>query len=126
MYSDQFFNTGQDVLDYALEEFGYSGSYDHVVSYAMPLIGKLLESFFRVEDIPDVEGTFRDRYEVLRRALVNINAQTIFGPVQFNEYQRNNGRGAAGTQWLPKSSISTDSGPSNLNMFWLVLRHRIY
>lgn len=109
VYSDQFFNTGQEVLDYALEEFGYSGSYDHVVSYAMPtLIGKLLESFFRVEDIPDVEGTFRDRYEVLRRALVNINAQTIFGPVQFNEYQRNNGRGAAGTQWLPKSSISTD------------------
>ena len=61
------------------------------------LIQSLLESYFRVEDFPDVGGTFTDRYEVLRRALVNLNAQTIFGPVQFNEFQRNNGRGAAGT-----------------------------
>ncbi|KAL7532547.1 hypothetical protein ACHAXR_007278 [Thalassiosira sp. AJA248-18] len=110
VYSDQFFKTGQEVLDYGLKEFGYIGSYDHVVSYAMPtLVGKLIESFFRVEDLPDVTGTFRDRYEVLRRALVNINAQTIFGPVQFNQYQRNNGRGAAGMQWIPSSMITSTS-----------------
>jgi len=109
IYSDKFFNTGQEVLDYGLKEFGYSGSYDHVVSYAMPtLIQSLLESYFRVEDFPDVGGTFTERYEVLRRALVNLNAQTIFGPVQFNKFQRNNGRGAAGTQWLPSTSITSD------------------
>uniref|UniRef100_A0A7S4K6M6 G-protein coupled receptors family 3 profile domain-containing protein n=1 Tax=Odontella aurita TaxID=265563 RepID=A0A7S4K6M6_9STRA len=110
VYSDQFFNTGQEVIDYGLEKYGYVGNYDHVVSYSMPiLISKLIESFFRVKDLPDVAGTFQDRYEQLRRAFVNINAQTIFGPVQFNEYQRNNGRGAAGMQWIPSSSISSTS-----------------
>lgn len=103
-YSDTFFRTGQDVIEYGLEEFGYSGSYDHVVSYTIPtLFGNLLESFFRIDDFPDVMGAFSNQYEVLRRAMVNIKTATIFGPVSFNKYQRNIGRGPAGMQWIQTS-----------------------
>jgi hypothetical protein len=107
-YSDEFFETGQDVLNYGLGEFGYLGSYDQVVSYAIPtILATLIESFFRIDDLPDVPGIFSNEYEVIRRALVNLNAETLFGPVSFNEYQRNNGRGAAGMQWIPRSSRSS-------------------
>jgi hypothetical protein len=107
-YSDQFFDTGQDVLDYGLEQFGYAGNYDHVVSYAIPnLIADYIGSFFRIDDYPDVDNAFLNNYEGLRRALINFNAHTIFGPIAFNEYQRNSGRGAAGMQWIePRASIS--------------------
>ncbi len=103
-YSDDFFESGQDILDYGLKEFGYSGSYDHVVSYAIPnLIAELVQSFFRIDDVPDVDFTYLERYDDLRKAFIYINANTIFGPVSFNEFQRNNGRGAAGAQWIPVS-----------------------
>jgi hypothetical protein len=103
-YSDNFFDSGQDVLDYGLEEFGYTGSYDHVVSYAIPnLIADLIQTFFRIDDFPDIADALSNRYDDLRKALSFINAHTIFGPVSFNEYQRNDGRGAAGVQWMPTS-----------------------
>lgn len=105
LYSDKFFESGQAVLDHGLEKFGYSGSYDHVVSYAMPmLIVELIMSFFRIADAPNVTDVFENRYEELRRAFVNMQANTIFGPVSFNQHQRNQGRGAAGTQWIPEGS----------------------
>jgi hypothetical protein len=107
-YSDNFFDSGQDVLNYGLDEFGYTGSYDHVVSYAIPnLIADLIQTFFRIDDFPDVADAFSNRYDDLRKALSFINAQTIFGPVSFNEYQRNSGRGAAGFQWIPASYVDT-------------------
>jgi hypothetical protein len=103
-YSDNFFESGQDVLDYGLKEYGYTGSYDHVVSYAIPnLIADLIQTFFRIDDVPDVASAFSDRYDDVRKALLYINAQTIFGPVVFNKYQRNSGRGGAGMQWIPAS-----------------------
>ena len=68
VYSDKFFETGQAVLDYGIEQFGYEGSYDHVVSYAMPmLIVELLQSFYRITDAPNVTDTFENRYEELRK-----------------------------------------------------------
>ena len=78
----------------------------------MPMfLAKLLQSYFRVQDSPDVAAALGDgNYEMVRRHLVNINVDTIFGPVSFNEYQRNIGRGAAGTQWIPASSVSSSSG----------------
>ena len=107
-YSDNFFYSGQDLLNYGLDEFGYTGSYDHVVSYAIPnLIADLIQTFFRIDDFPDIADALLNRCEDLRKALSFINAQTIFGPVSFNEYQRNNGRGAAGVQWIPTSYGNT-------------------
>mmetsp|Transcript_3190 Transcript_3190/g.6725 ORF Transcript_3190/g.6725 Transcript_3190/m.6725 type:complete len:965 (+) Transcript_3190:114-3008(+) len=107
VYSDKYFETGKAVLEYGKEKFGYMGSYDHVVSYAMPmLIVELLTSFFKIVDSPNVTDTLVNRYEEIRRSLTNINAHTIFGPVSFNEYQRNDGRGAAGTQWVQKGNAT--------------------
>lgn len=107
VYSDKYFESGQAVLEHGKEKFGYLGSYDHVVSYAMPmLISELITSFFRIADSPNVTDVFVNRYEEIRRSLVNINAHTIFGPVSFNEYQRNQGRGAAGTQWIQKANTT--------------------
>ncbi|KAK1740327.1 GABA-B receptor [Skeletonema marinoi] len=107
VYSDKYFETGKAVLEYGKEKFGYMGSYDHVVSYAMPmLIVELLTSFFKIADSPNVTDTLVNRYEEIRRSLTNINAHTIFGPVSFNEYQRNDGRGAAGTQWVQKGNVT--------------------
>ena len=77
----------------------------------MPMfLAELLQSYFRVQDSPNVAAALGDdNYEMVRRHLVNINVDTIFGPVSFNEYQRNIGRGAAGTQWIPASSVSSPS-----------------
>jgi len=112
-YSDDFFETGQDILDFGLEEYGYTGSYDHVVSYAIPtLIANKVQSFFRIDDVPDVGSTFINRYEDLRKSFLYINADTIFGPVSFNEFQRNNGRGGAGTQWIPANYGTADQNLS--------------
>ena len=95
------------MLEYGKEQFGYMGNYDHVVSYAMPmLIVELLTSFFRIADSPNVTDVLVNGYEEIRRSLMNMNANTIFGPVSFNEYQRNNGRGAAGTQWVQKGNVT--------------------
>jgi len=103
-YSDQFFESGQDVLDYGFQEYGYTGSYDHVVSYAIPnLIADLIQKFYRIDNFPNVADSFSTRYEDIRKALLYINAKTIFGPVSFNKYQRNSGRGGAGMQWIPAS-----------------------
>ncbi|KAL7535580.1 hypothetical protein ACHAWF_005205 [Thalassiosira exigua] len=106
VYSDRFFESGRAVLDFGLEDFGYAGSYDHVVSYVMPmLIVELLQTFYRVTDYPNVTESSR-----AGRSLSTLNAHTIFGPVSFNEYQWNNGQGAAGTQWIKTKTHGENAG----------------
>ena len=103
-YGDRFFQSGVHLLEYNEQQFGYYGTYDSVVSYAIPMIfAAHLENAYRVEDNPDPLTDFssEEGYERLRRDLIMLNIDSIFGPVQFNEAQRNIGRGAAGTQWLP-------------------------
>ncbi|CAB9511865.1 Gamma-aminobutyric acid (GABA) B receptor [Seminavis robusta] len=107
LYSDRFFESGKDVLVYNEQKFGYYGSYDTVVAYAIPMIfAQHMEAFYRVVDDPDPDADFytEEGYERLRRAMVVINTQTIFGPLAYNEDQRNIGRGAAGTQWQMQST----------------------
>jgi 7 transmembrane sweet-taste receptor of 3 GCPR len=64
-----------------------------------------MESFYRVIDDPNPEADFgtAEGYETLRRAMVVLNTDTIFGPLSYNDDQRNVGRGAAGTQWQPQT-----------------------
>jgi len=62
-----------------------------------------LESFYRVVDDPDpsVDFSTEEGYEQLRRAMIVLTTDTIFGPLSYDKFQRNNGRGSAGTQWQP-------------------------
>lgn len=106
-YGDKYFDTGADLLEYNEPIFGYRGSYDMVVSYAMVvLFAQHLQAAYRIVDNPDPAADFAtpEGYERLRRDMIILNVETIFGTVSFNEYQRNEGRGAAGTQWLPQIS----------------------
>jgi hypothetical protein len=101
-YADNYFESGQNLLSHNQRKFGYQGNYDTVVSYAIAMLyASHLQAFFRVVDEPDVEDAFLNRYEELRRNLVVLNADTLFGPVVFNQNQRNMGRGSAASQWLP-------------------------
>lgn len=103
-YSDPYFESGQDLLNHNRRNFGYLGTYDQVVSYAIPnLFSHHLVSHYRVIDNPNPVGDFQDdaKRELLRRDMIVLTAETLFGPVSFNELQRNVGRGAAGMQWLP-------------------------
>jgi 7 transmembrane sweet-taste receptor of 3 GCPR len=88
-----------------------------VVSYAIPvLFSQHLQAAYRVTDEPDplLDFSNADGRERLRRAMVVLTAETIFGPVAFNEYQRNIGRGSAGTQWLPDSSTANGGSVNRL------------
>ena len=106
-YGDKYFDSGADLLSYNENIFGYRGSYDMVVSYAMVvLFSQHLQAAYRIMDNPDPAADFAsvEGYERLRRDMIILNVETIFGTVSFNEFQRNEGRGAAGTQWLPVES----------------------
>jgi len=106
-YSDKYFKSGKDLLRHNQGVFGYLGNYDQVVAYAIPVLyAQHLLASYRVEDNPDPVADFQDdeRREYLRRDMIVLNVPTIFGQVAFNEQQRNIGRGAAGSQWLPLSS----------------------
>ena len=74
-----------------------------------------LESFYRVVDDPDPATDFatEEGYERLRRAMVVLTTETIFGPLTFDDHQRNNGRGAAGTQWQVDTTTITSSSSTN-------------
>eukprot|EP00934_Nitzschia_sp_Nitz4_P002197 Nitzschia sp. Nitz4//scaffold242_size29646//5712//8904//NITZ4_008047-RA/size29646-processed-gene-0.10-mRNA-1//1//CDS//3329543803//2197//frame0 len=112
-YSDDYCDTGTEVLAGVGSLFGYYGSYDVVVSYSIPvLFSQHLQSAYRVQDNPDpvLDFSTSEGRENLRRAMLVMNVDTIFGPVSFNDNQRNNGRGAAATQWLP---IEDDGSYSN-------------
>lgn len=106
-YGDKYFATGADLLAYNEPIFGYVGNYDMVVSYAVIILfSQHLQAAYRVLDKPDPAADFAspEGYERLRRDMIILNVETIFGTVSFNEFQRNVGRGAAGTQWLPTST----------------------
>jgi hypothetical protein len=111
-YADAYFTSGQQLLDYNQEIFGYLGSYDQVVSYAIPvLFAQHLQATYRVTDVPTPEADFANSEgrERLRRAMLVLNVETIFGQVAFDAKQRNIGRGAAGTQWLPLGGSNSNS-----------------
>ena len=112
-YGDKYFSSGADLLTYNEDIFGYRGSYDMVVSYAMVvLFSQHLQAAYRILDEPDPMTDFGtpEGYERLRRDMIILNVETIFGTVSFNEFQRNEGRGAAGTQWLPVEVNNTETG----------------
>jgi hypothetical protein len=103
-YSDRYFDSGLDVLLHNEKQFMYMGDYDQVVSYAIPILyAQHLQAAYRVQDNPRPLEDFAtdEGREILRRAMVVLNVDSIFGPIAFDDNQRNNGRGAAGTQWLP-------------------------
>jgi hypothetical protein len=111
-YSDAYFGSGQELLEYNRAIFGYLGNYDQVVSYAIPvLFAQHLQASYRVTDVPTPMADFDtvDGRERLRRAMLVLNVETIFGQVAFDDHQRNIGRGAAGTQWLPSSSFAVNT-----------------
>lgn len=113
-YSDRYFPNGKAVLDFNEEMLGYYGNYDMVVSYAVPVLySQHIQASYRIEDNPTVLEDFSSEigYEKLRRDLLVLSVDTIFGPFVLDNNQRNTGRGAAGTQWLPDNS--TESGIRN-------------
>lgn len=110
-YGDEYYASGQDLLGESESRFGYFGTYDFVVSYAIPMLFlDHLKATYRVTDDPDPAGEFGSTigYEKLRRSMVILDAENIFGPVSFDDNQRNIGRAPAGTQWLPESNNSSN------------------
>jgi hypothetical protein len=116
-YSDRYFDSGLDVLLYNQEQYKYMGNYDQVVSYAIPILyAQHLQAAYRVQDTPRPLEDFAtdEGREILRRAMVVLNVDSIFGPVAFNDFQRNIGREAAGTQWLPLNPDDSSSFTNTL------------
>ena len=78
---------------------------------AIPLLyAEHLISSYRVVDFPDPLSDFRSAVgrELLRRDMVVLTADSIFGPISFDSNKRNVGREAAGTQWLRPLEISQE------------------
>ena len=101
-YSDEYFESGQALLDHTANLFGYAGDYNTVVSYAIPMVfAQNLQAAFRLDDSPDVLATLAtdEGYDRLVQTMLRLDIDTIYGPVRFNQYQRNSGRGGAATQW---------------------------
>jgi hypothetical protein len=73
------------------------------------LFAQHLVSAYRIVDDPDpiVDFASEAGREGLRRDMLVLKADTLFGPVSFDENQRNNGREAAGSQWLPNKVAET-------------------
>jgi hypothetical protein len=107
IYSDKHFSSGIEFLDSQEDALGYRGSYDMIVSYSiMSLFAKHLQWSYRTANTPTVEEDFGSviGYEKLRRDLLVLKAQTLFGPFSLQVgQQQNSGREVAGTQWLPSS-----------------------
>eukprot|EP00522_Entomoneis_paludosa_P014666 CAMPEP_0172445956 /NCGR_PEP_ID=MMETSP1065-20121228/5692_1 /TAXON_ID=265537 /ORGANISM="Amphiprora paludosa, Strain CCMP125" /LENGTH=956 /DNA_ID=CAMNT_0013196971 /DNA_START=158 /DNA_END=3029 /DNA_ORIENTATION=+ len=105
-YNDQFFDSGLEMIEANEAEVGYYGGYDMLVSYAVPILfAQHLQQAYRVFDnpTPDEDILTPSGREVLRRRMLDLRADTLFGPVQFNDNQRNIGRGSAAVQWQPDS-----------------------
>lgn len=109
-FADEFFESGQDMLQEAHRRFGAVPHYNTVVTYAtIMLMRSHLEAAYATVDFPDPVGDFKNpvRRENLRRQLRLLQADTIFGPIRFDPiYQRNIGRDAVGLQWLPAEDNS--------------------
>ncbi|CAB9515366.1 Gamma-aminobutyric acid (GABA) B receptor [Seminavis robusta] len=115
-YSDAYYASGQDLLVQSEQRFGYFGTYDFVVSYSIPMLFvEHLKNTYRVTDHPDPETDFQTNYEMLRRSMVILDGTTLFGPVSFDDNQRNIGRAPAGTQWLTNSTNLHNKGSALMN-----------
>lgn len=108
-YSDRYFESGSALLDHNEKEFGYRGTYDIVAGYSMTILfSQHIAAQYRIIDDPTIEEDFasEEGYESLRRNLLVLSADTLFGPFSLDRHQRNNGRSAAASQWLPAESNS--------------------
>jgi hypothetical protein len=105
LYSDPYVKSGNELFNWAQKELGYRGSYDLVVSYSIAVLcSQHLATFYRIVDDPKVAEDLSDpeQYEILRRDLLVMRVDTLFGTFQLDPvYHRNIGRSVVGTQWLP-------------------------
>lgn len=97
-YSDEYFATGQEALDYGAEMFGYNLSYGALGAYhAIYMIYQTTASFVKTKDLPDVDGAYQNQYEELRRHMLGLSIpKSLYGPTSFGANRRNIGRGSAG------------------------------
>lgn len=108
-YSDKYFHSGSELLALNEEQFGYRGTYDVVACYSIAvLFSHHIQSRYRIIDHPKIEEDFASdvAYETLRRDLLGLTTNTLFGPFSLDDNQRNVGRGAAGSQWLLDARIN--------------------
>ena len=91
----------------------HTWTYDSVGSYVIPFVYmKAMQKAWRYDTVNDTEAADllgdATRYEKFRVALsLLLEAQTLFGPVEFDTRRRNVGRGPANMQYLPTSIGST-------------------
>lgn len=102
-YGDAYFSSGTAMLDTLREQTGYQGDYDAIMTYcATMLIYLHLRDAYIVEDEPNpVQDFLTDPVRLQRQLRLLKTDDSIFGPISFNEDQRNNGRASAAMQWLP-------------------------
>ena len=97
-YKDEYFPSGQSMLDEGKRRFGYEFGYLGLGTYhALYIMYKNVESYFKTEDEPMVARAFDQNYEQIRRELLGLNVPlSINGPTAFDRNRRNVGRGSAG------------------------------
>jgi hypothetical protein len=103
-YSDRYFNSGADLVSFTLNMFGYVGTHNLVAAYSTAvLFSQHIASHYRISNDPTVAQDFASEqgYEILRRDLLILTTDTLFGPFALNNFRRNVGRSAAASQWLP-------------------------
>lgn len=111
-YSDRYFNTGAELLAYTEMEFDYIGTHNLVAAYSTAvLFSQHIAARYRISNTPTVAEDFASEqgYEILRRDLLVLTTDTLFGPFALNNFKRNVGRGAAASQWLPNTDINASS-----------------
>ena len=106
-YSDEFFGTIEALVDAGEAAFGYRFDYDYVSSYScVYVLYRALRARYDNEAV-DAAGLAAeladaDGYAQLRANLARLEAlETVFGPVGFDEMQRNAGRNPGAVQPLP-------------------------
>ncbi|KAH8047316.1 hypothetical protein JL722_13127 [Aureococcus anophagefferens] len=109
-YSDEFFGTIEALVDAGEAAFGYRFDYDYVSSYACVYVlyralraryaNEAVDAAGLAAELADVDG-----YAQLRANLARLEAlETVFGPVGFDEVQRNAGRNPGAVQPLPNAA----------------------
>ncbi|CAB9528586.1 expressed unknown protein [Seminavis robusta] len=111
-YADEYFDSGQAMLDHMTRQFGYVPSYSALGAYhAIYLMYQNVRKFFQGKDHPQVAQVFASpaQYEELRRSMLDLSLpHTLYGPTSFDEHRRNAGRGSAGMQWdVPEQTTTT-------------------
>lgn len=109
-YSDEFFESGQAMIDYLNQELDAGAKGSVMKTYhACYLMYKNVWHHFKTKDIPNVMENFQHSYEEIRRSMMDLSLpKTLYGPTNFDHDRRNVGRGSASSQWIP----ATDSYPS--------------